>query len=326
MLNNSRALFQEFGQELFSEKMTFERLWLLLDPVNSRFSGTIPYIASEPMTDNNHSQLDAMKDFVRILIEFATSHFENNTDRLSAWLHRLVNDLLRLWLPQEPANRLFRNNSLAKTLLAYELAYFAGAADQHFSHAEGVLFERMQELSEQDKNYLRHVILSPQIVFFKNPEADLRDRSFSSPVEPVKFSSEGQPPNIPLPNRRPSLASFLFPSAPQTHVEQLAALVSHYTNPVRQSHEKYFNPYKLELANGGQRLSRAEAKAAIAQALLDALQSRGEEYLPQVFKANLTCWQLQENDFFDGKTLKILSPDLISLIKREAQNPKIQLG
>ncbi|MCD8524987.1 MAG: hypothetical protein LRY67_04445 [Gammaproteobacteria bacterium] len=132
MLNNSRVLLEEFGEELLSLKRADERLWLLLDWRNSRFTATIPAIASAPVTDDNHSQLDAIKDFVIQLIDFARLHFEGNMDFFSGWLHQLVQDLLRLWLPEERGNLLFRNNSLAKTLLAYELAYFPRMADQHF--------------------------------------------------------------------------------------------------------------------------------------------------------------------------------------------------
>ncbi|MCD8543024.1 MAG: hypothetical protein LRY69_06545 [Gammaproteobacteria bacterium] len=95
-------------------------------------------------------------------------------------------------------------------------------------------------------------------------------------------------------------------------------MVTHYSHPMRQGHEQLFNQDKLALANGSKRSSRAEAKAAIAQALLDALEQSGDENLPHVFKANLTSWELNEAAFFEGKTSKILSTEFVSLLKGEA--------
>ncbi|MCD8524988.1 MAG: hypothetical protein LRY67_04450 [Gammaproteobacteria bacterium] len=173
------------------------------------------------------------------------------------------------------------------------------------------MFNRLQQLSEDENRSLRYVILNPQIDFFKNPEAERRGRSLSSPAPAVMTS-----PTIEL-SRRSSWSSF-FSSAPKSYQKQLVALVTHYSHPMRQGHEQLFNQDKLALANGSKRSSRAEAKAAIAQALLDALEQSGDENLPHVFKANLTSWELNEAAFFEGKTSKILSTEFVSLLKGEA--------
>ncbi|MCC5792575.1 MAG: hypothetical protein JJT82_08230 [Legionellaceae bacterium] len=156
MLQQTKIFLRIYGKRLIELSITDEQLEKLLAPLI--FQRSPLYIAVKEVSDDNFSESEGMKDFVRHLAPQMTL----------ANLHQLIARMIPL-IPQEiEENKFMRNNSLAKTLLAYEFAVNPAAAETHFT------LSRMQkELpSDHARSAFKEVILKPIIDYFQENPLD----------------------------------------------------------------------------------------------------------------------------------------------------------
>ncbi|MES2204741.1 MAG: hypothetical protein V4496_05925 [Pseudomonadota bacterium] len=153
MLKNTSRLIELYGQKLIDGSITEDELKELLEPgVFQKSQGYVDPNAD--VTENNHSLLDAIKDFT---LNIALKLNENV-------LHNITTQLLELASKNCDPNCFLRNSTLEKCFFAYEMAHFPARAEQHFE-TNSILKE--YTITERT-NLMR--MFSLLVNFFKEPE------------------------------------------------------------------------------------------------------------------------------------------------------------
>lgn len=164
-LKQTKILVERYGDKLVNGTITDRELDVLLD-VQS-FPRSVGYVdVNKPVSDKNHSQSDAINDFVLAVAPKLTL----------AMLHQLTARLINL-ASDTGQNTFMRNASLEKAFLAYELAKFPQAAQTFFlptssiEPVESVKYQEFQARNRMQKEFsgtndlanLQRVILKPII-------------------------------------------------------------------------------------------------------------------------------------------------------------------
>ncbi|MBP9727501.1 MAG: hypothetical protein KBD83_08590 [Gammaproteobacteria bacterium] len=313
------TLSRQYGHKLIDGSITDEELRELMGHYEATTKSAL-YNGFNPITEENYCCLDAIKDFVLTIGPLLT--FNDHPESLHSLVERLIAIAPKLTEP----NLLFRDSSLGKAFLAYEIAKYPELAETHFQDnsnlkggKKGILVDKTSTFTEQGKDLLKGRMLGPQIDFFKqhieNPQLE-----FVCPViqkEATKTADStiynaSNTENTVLPragsivgsifSRRPSLQMFTSADSSRTPEEQiredrirgLKSFIQQYTIGAVLETMRDDN-----LDSNG--ISRAEKKADVAKELLEAVQNNLAE-LGEVFDLALQTYQLTKDEFFTGKT------------------------
>ncbi|ARB90893.1 hypothetical protein [Legionella longbeachae] len=153
-LQQTRKLLKKYGKSLNDGTISDQTLDLLLQPDTFKRSPGTAYVdPNKPVTDTNHTQMDAIKDFVETVGEELSPEV----------LHTLTDRIIQR-APDRGENTFMRNSTLEKALLAYEMALYPDLAESHFnSERIKTTFPR-----ETDIANLKTVILRPLVDFFSS--------------------------------------------------------------------------------------------------------------------------------------------------------------
>ncbi|KTD15513.1 VipE [Legionella gratiana] len=153
-LQQTRNLMKKYGKSLTDGTISDQMLDDLLHPDTFKRSPGIAYVdPNKPITDSNHTQMDAIKDFVETIGE----------ELSPAVLHTLTGRIIQR-APDRGENTFMRNSTLEKAFLAYEMVRCPELAASHFDSLRiKTTFPR-----ETDISNLKTVILSPLIEFFSS--------------------------------------------------------------------------------------------------------------------------------------------------------------
>jgi VPS inhibitor protein E len=178
-LKQTKKLITVYEKKLINGTITDHELTILMD--KSSFPKSEGYVhPNKPMTEKNHSQMDAIIDFILLVAPKLTREV----------LHQLTARMISL-TPDQGANAFMRNTTLEKYFLAYELFQFPKSAQLFFEanafeisevspkYQEFKARQRMQhEFSGvNDFLFLQSVILQPIIDLYttKNEKRNLLD-------------------------------------------------------------------------------------------------------------------------------------------------------
>ncbi|MCH9756535.1 MAG: hypothetical protein K0U37_05025 [Gammaproteobacteria bacterium] len=161
-LTSTQQLIKEYGEKLKNGTITDAEIEALND--DKRFEKSPGYAdPNKPITDTNHSKLNALQDFV------ATIGPQVSQDIFSQLTARFI--VLSAEKLGKDKNAFMRGSTLEKCFLAYELAHSPETAETHFQEDSTI---RHIFKTEQDITHLKTVILMPGITTFKNlKEEDL---------------------------------------------------------------------------------------------------------------------------------------------------------
>ncbi|KTD59339.1 VipE [Legionella santicrucis] len=153
-LQQTRKLMKKYGESLKNGTISDQTLDQLLQPNTFKRAPANGYVdPNKPVTDSNHTQMDAIKDFVETIGE------ELSPEILHTLTHRIIQRA-----PDTGANTFMRNSTLEKAFLAYEMARYPQLAESHFdSDRIKTTFPR-----ETDISNLKGVILNPLVEFFSS--------------------------------------------------------------------------------------------------------------------------------------------------------------
>ncbi len=318
-------LSREYGHKLINGSITNEELKKLMAAYNTSFTRSTLYDAYNPITEENYSCLDAIKDFVLTIGPLLT--LNDSPD----FLHSLVERLIAAAPEFTDPNLLFRDSSLEKSFLAYEMARYPELAETHFEdkrHLEdgkkGILVDKIATFSDEAKGNLKTKMLGPQVEFFKNPPSDFITRVIQKeskerahiPID--EESSRARTGSIvgSIFSRRPSLQMFTSADSSRTPEEQIR---EERINGLKKFIREYKIGAGLEKMRGenldSNGISRAAKKADVAKALLDAVQKNVSQ-LGEAFELALQTYQLTKDEFFTGKTAeKGLPEEFVTFLK-----------
>ncbi|HAU1296599.1 Dot/Icm T4SS effector VipE [Legionella pneumophila] len=152
-LTQTQRLINTYGASLKNGTISNEELINLLDP--NTFTKSEGYVdPNAPVSDSNHSKMDAIKDFVLTIGPTLDSEI----------LHQLTSRMIELSPPGD-RNTFMRGSSLEKAFLAFEMAHYPTKAEEHFNSTR----VRTEFPGENDIDNLKAVILNPIIAFFQSP-------------------------------------------------------------------------------------------------------------------------------------------------------------
>ncbi len=153
-LQQTHKLMNKYGKSLKNGTISDQALDQLLHPNTFKRSPANGYVdPNKPVTDSNHTQMDAIKDFVETIGE------ELSPEVLHTLTHRIIQRA-----PDAGENTFMRNSTLEKAFLAYEMTRYPELAESHFDSARiKTTFPR-----ETDIFNLKTVILHPLIDFFSS--------------------------------------------------------------------------------------------------------------------------------------------------------------
>ena len=153
-LNQTKKLIDTYGEKIKNASISDQELGQLLEP--NTFTKSDGYVdQNQPISNSNHSKMDAIKDFVLTI----------GPDLSPEILHQVTARAIAL-SPSESTNTFMRGSSLEKAFLAYEMVKYPESAEDHFA------CDRIKtEFPKQnDIPNLKAVILNPIIYFFRNPQ------------------------------------------------------------------------------------------------------------------------------------------------------------
>ncbi|KTC89064.1 hypothetical protein [Legionella cincinnatiensis] len=163
-LQQTHELMKIYGESLKDGTISEQMLDQLLLPNVFKRAPESGYVdPNKPVTDSNHTQMDAIKDFVE------TVGKELSPEVLHTLTHRIIQRA-----PDTGENTFMRNSTLEKAFLAYEMALYPQLAESHFdSDRIKTTFPR-----ESDIFKLKTVILHPLVEFFtyKNALQKLKEQ------------------------------------------------------------------------------------------------------------------------------------------------------
>ena len=150
-LQQTKDLLDKYKDKLSNLKLDDKVLTELLDvSVSGPFRKSVGFVdPNKPISDSNFNQSQGLSDFVFALGATLTSE---QLDRLTAKLLALCSDTPETYL---------RNNSIAKTMLAYEMAFYPQLAEKHFNSGK-------MPSTPSGLDALKRVILQPLIDSFNN--------------------------------------------------------------------------------------------------------------------------------------------------------------
>nr|MBP9726823.1 hypothetical protein [Gammaproteobacteria bacterium] len=230
------TLSRQYGHKLIDGSITDEELRELMAAYDPSSTRSERYYASNLITEENYCCLDAIKDFVLTIGPLLTL---NDHPEL---LHSLVERLIAIAPKLTEPNLLFRDSSLGKAFLAYEMAKYPELAETHFQdHSnlkggkKGILVDKTSTFTEQGKDLLKSRMLGPQIDFFKqyieNPQLEFVYPVIQEEATKKTDSTIDNASNTVLPragsivgsifSRRPSLQMFTSADSSRTPEEQI---------------------------------------------------------------------------------------------------------
>ncbi|MCH9756534.1 MAG: VipE [Gammaproteobacteria bacterium] len=153
-LTSTQQLIKDYGQKIIKKTITDDEICALME--DKRFQQSTGYVdPNQPITDKNHTKLNALQDFV---ITLGPQLSPEN-------LHQLTERLIRL-APRGDDNTFMRGSSLEKCFLAYELVRSPQNAETHFQKGSTL---RDIFTSETAIENLKGTILGPGVLFFRSP-------------------------------------------------------------------------------------------------------------------------------------------------------------
>lgn len=189
-LTQTHELIHKYGNELRMGTIPDDRLRALLaSGVFKKSSGYVDL--NKPVTDANHSVLDAMKDFVQNLGESS----DQDT------LHLLISRMLSLMI-EDNNTGFMNNNSLLKTFLAYEFAHYAELAWQHVDTGP---FQQMLKANQSSCDHVMEVLLMPLVTYFKGKPID----NSASPIITLARGHDDSGEELPVSAMSPLQAALL---------------------------------------------------------------------------------------------------------------------
>jgi hypothetical protein len=188
MLKQTRHLLERYESKLIDGTITDKELERLMH-IDSFPQSEGHVLADQPVSENNHSRLDAMKEFMLAIGPKLKPEI----------LHGLTARMI--YLPSKPEVNTFMRGpaTLEKVFLAYELFNYPNHAKQFFQRSTSVEMPkdltklgeaeyraraRMNEefKTEKDFSYVKDVLLGPLIQFYKNPP----NKSFEERKDEIK--------------------------------------------------------------------------------------------------------------------------------------------
>ena len=164
-LSQTTALIEVYGDKLKSGNFSDEDLLVLLS--SNTFTKSAGYVnPNQPITNSNHSKMDAIKDFVRTIAPTMEQSL----------LHDLTSKVIK-FSPQGSENEFMRGSTLEKAFLAYEMLHYPEEAEKHFSseRIKKEFYGKDEESFKSNIMNLKNTILTPIIEDFLKPVVESVD-------------------------------------------------------------------------------------------------------------------------------------------------------